>query len=50
MEYLNEDNWICGFGDEEKGLGWKQIYENDEYSGTAEARCWRSVPTGECAP
>ena len=20
MEYLNEDNWICGSGDQEKGL------------------------------
>lgn len=37
MEYLNEGNWICGSGDQEKvWVGNK--YENHQPIGTAEAR------------
>lgn len=37
MDYLNEDSWTCGSGAQEKALRWKQIYENDQPIGTAEA-------------
>ena len=37
MEYLNEDNWICGSGDQEK-VWIENKSENDQRIGRAEAR------------